>query len=703
MKNKFKKALSLVSALTVSAVSMMSIIPAYAEKDTATEVTKFPYTIEGEDLDGAELWTKIYENEMPDYKGEGFAYLTSGALTFKVTVPEDGMYQINVRGAQILDKDSRQQTIAVNGVEYTKFVPYYDKWTDIDFGVVRLRKGENEISFLNKYGYLAIDTVTVSDAVFPDVTKASAVPCDPDATPETKSLMKYLHSVYGKGILSGQQEIYGGGHSVSTDIRYDAGSDKCVDGKGNEYVIDRDSEAVDKDGNKFYWHCSDDKRTYTYDEQNRSYKYDDYDQEFDYLKETAGYYPAIRGLDLMNYNPLYGWDDGSTERAIDWVKNRNGIITASWHINLPTDFENYELGEAVDWSQCSYKNNSQFKIANAVKEGTKENDYLNLAIEDLAEQLLKLQENNVPIMFRPFHEAEGNGGVDGSGAWFWWAQDGAKDYKELWKYLYNKLTDEYGLHNIIWLQNLYAWSDESAEWYVGDDYVDIVGFDKYDTVYNRHDGLTSGPNEDCNSNVYWSLVDYVKNNKMAAVMENSTIPSLANMTVEKATWLYFCTWYDNGQDNFISGDNYNNPETVRELISSDYCINLEQLPENLYSFAGDDDTLKTTTTTDKNTGTETTTTTTATATKPAQDKGVIGDANDDGEMSIADAVLIMQSLSNPEGYSVKKENTELADVVDKGSGLTPMDALAIQMVQINLLSLEDLPTTSEKIQEILDK
>ncbi|MBD5159953.1 MAG: beta-mannosidase, partial [Ruminococcus sp.] len=214
MKKKLKKALSILSAMTVSAVSMMSIIPAYAEKDTATKATTFPYTIEGEDLEGAELWTSIYENQVPGYSGEGFTYLTSGALSFNVTVPEDGMYQINVRGAQILSEEGRLQTIAINGVEYSKTVPYYKEWKDIDFGVVRLKAGENEISFLNKYGYMAIDSVTVSEAVFPDVTKASDVPCDTDATPETKSLMKYLHSVYGKGILSGQQEIYGGGHSV---------------------------------------------------------------------------------------------------------------------------------------------------------------------------------------------------------------------------------------------------------------------------------------------------------------------------------------------------------------------------------------------------------------------------------------------------------------------------------------------------------
>lgn len=700
MKNKIKKAISLVSAVAMSAVAISSVIPAYAEKKTDTKATSFPYTIEGEDMDDVEkVWTSIYENEVPNYSGEGFAYITSGAYSFKVNVEEDGMYQVTVRGAQILDKETpRQQTIAINGVEYSKAVPYYNEWTDIDFGVVRLRKGENEISFLNKYGYLAIDTVTVSEAVFPDVTQATDVPCDPDATPETKALMKYLHSVYGKGILSGQQEIYGGGHSVSTDIRYDAGSDKCVDGKGNEYVIDRDSEAVDKDGNKFYWHCSDDKRVYTYDEQNRNYKYDYYDQEFDTFKDITGSYPAIRGFDFMNYNPLYGWDDGSTERAIDWVKNRNGIATACWHINLPVDFENYEVGEALDWSKCSYKNNDQFKIANAVKEGTKENDYLNLAIEDLAEQFLILQENNVPIMFRPFHEAEGNGGVNGEGAWFWWSQDGAEDYKALWKYLYNKLTDEYGLHNIIWLQNLYAWSDASAEWYVGDDYVDIVGFDKYDTVYNRHDGKTSGPNEDCNSDVYWSLVNYVKNNKMSAIMENSTIPSLENMSVEKASWLYFCTWYENGQDNFLTGTEYNNAETIKELITSDYAVNLEDLPENLYSFTGGDEPPKTTTTT-TGSGTGTTTQTTTTSGDISTPE-LIGDANEDGKVALSDAVLIMQCLSNPNDYKLTKQGEINADVVDKGDGVTPKDALAIQLVDLKTLEASDLPITSEDLTNI---
>lgn len=659
MKNKLKKTLALTSAAALAACQWAATgVFAAGEQANATQ---FPFTIEGEDMTGATLWTSIYENEAPGYSGEGFVYITGNPVSFKLTVPEDGMYKVNVRGIQILNQGGRLETIAINGVEYSKTVPYYREWTDIDFGVVRLKAGENEISFLNKYGYLAIDTVTVSMAEFPDVTTASGVPCDPKATNEAKALMKYLHSVYGKHILSGQQEIYGNGHEVQTSIHYDAEKDICVDEKGVEYTIDRESSDTDDAGNKFYWHCSGaDGKTYTYNTQNRNYVYQNYEQEFDYIYDLTGAYPAVRGFDFMNYNPLYGWDDGTTQRVIEWVNERGGIATACWHINIPTDFDTYTPGEAVDWSKATYKVNHQFKIANAVKEGTKENEYLDLAIEDLAEQFIILQDNNVPILFRPFHEAEGNPSntsdpIDGSGAWFWWSQDGAEDYKELWKYLYTQLTEKYGLHNIIWEQNLYAWSDASAEWYSGDDYVDIVGWDKYDTQYNRHDGLTSGPNEDCNSNVYWSLYDYVKGNKMAAIMENSTIPSLGNMTVEQTAWLYFCTWYDNGQDNFMSSDDYNNPDTVKELYQSDFCINLDDLPEDLYVYSGQSDIM-------------------------------YGDTNEDGEVNLADAVLIMQNIANPSKYKISEQGKLNGDVDENGDGITSNDAFKIQQFVLGIIS-----------------
>ena len=72
----------------------------------------------------------------------------------------------------------------------------------------------------------------------------------------------------------------------------------------------------------------------------------------------------------------------------------------------------------------------------------------------------------MPVLFRPLHEA--------SGGWFWWGSDGAEAYKKLWKAVYEKLTNEYRLDNLIWVYN-----GQAAEWYPGDEYVDIIGEDIY--------------------------------------------------------------------------------------------------------------------------------------------------------------------------------------------------------------------------------
>ena len=78
---------------------------------------------------------------------------------------------------------------------------------------------------------------------------------------------------------------------------------------------------------------------------------------------------------------------------------------------------------------------------------------------------------------------------------------------------------------------------------------------------------------------------------------------------------------------------------------------------------------------------------------PAEEKGDIkyGDTNEDGEVTLADAVLIMQSLANPDIYQISEQGKLNADVVGNGDGISSNDALAIQMTGISLLKLEDLP------------
>jgi len=63
---------------------------------------------------------------------------------------------------------------------------------------------------------------------------------------------------------------------------------------------------------------------------------------------------------------------------------------------------------------------------------------------------------------------------------------------------------------------------------------------------------------------------------------------------------------------------------------------------------------------------------------------VMGDANDDGELSLADAISIMQSIGNPDEYRLTPQEKYNADVFNPGDGITNNDALAIQKKLIGL-------------------
>ncbi len=580
MKPNFKKTVAFSVALSVIFSGFSYSADSNDKNVLAIENVSPIFKAECEDLEldnGAVSATKVYNDEYPGYTGNGFVWVTgSGNMSFTVDVEETGMYRLETMALMYLGAESefREAKATVTSGDYKKTytvkIPATDTFEKFSFGDLKLMEGENTITFGDGWGYCLYDSVTLTKTPQPDYSKASDTPVDPLATLETKALMKYLHSVYGEHTISGQQEIYGSGHDGNSEL------------------------------------------------------------EFDWILETTGKLPAIRGFDFMNYNPLYGWEDGTTERVIDWVKNRNGIATASWHINVPIDFENYELGDEVDWQKCSYKNYqasmSTFNTANILVEGSKEREYFEAAMEDLAEQLLICQEAGVPILFRPLHEAQGNEGNYSDGtAWFWWGDRGAEVYKELWKLLYTTLTEKYGLHNLIWEYNSYNYSN-SPDWYPGDEYVDIVAYDKYNVQYNRDDGKTGGPNLSAISAIYNYLVELTDGGKMVAMTENDTIPSLENMIVENANWLYFCPWYDE----YLMSENNQDFEELIKMYNSEYCITLDEIPADLYFYAGSSD---------EKPPIETTTS------KPSEPTDVLcGDLNKDGQTDLTDLTLLSLCL-----------------------------------------------------------
>lgn len=479
--------------------------------------------------------------------GTGYVFLKNAndTITFDCEVAETGMYELIFGYSQNFDKNGKLQNLYVNGQNQGQVGFAYtekDQFVEMSSGVIKLNKGTNTIKIESSWGWTLIDYAIIKNAALVEL-KGSNQLSNTKSTPETQSLMNYLSSIYGKNILSGQQELYG--------------------------------QAGEK--------------------------------EFEYIYNTTGKYPAIRGFDYMNYSQAVNWDDGTNSRIKKWVKERDGVATLCWHWFVPKDMSTYTDTTKLTYEMSSfYSDTTNFDASKAVIPGTAENKFIMKDISMIADDLLALQAEGIPVLWRPLHEAEGSSNTDGSGAWFWWGAAGAETYVKLWRLLYDTLTKEYGINNLIWVFNAYDYSTSSA-WYPGDDYVDIVGYDKYNAK-NWTTG-TVAPNESALTSTFYNLVNYTNGSKMVAMTENDTIPSVEDLTVEKAGWLWFCPWYDY----FITDSSYNNPTTLKSIYTSDYCLTLDELPANLYSFEAGETAVTTKPTTTVTTKPTTTTTTTSTS------------------------------------------------------------------------------------------
>ena len=518
------------------------------------------------EFENAEITGTISVEKDSNASGGSVLKMTEdGTITVKLTVEEGGPYKLTFYAFGI--GTDKQQNLSVNGSSQGAIgIPQGTEYQPVELTAIPLKAGENTIVIEKSWGWSQFDYLTAEPMSGAKIEAKQTTPCDQLATVETQSLMAYLADNYGKHIISGQQEIYSGGpHGLET--------------------------------------------------------------EFEYLKDTTGHYPAIRGFDYGNFCcPLYGSDDGSTDRVIDWVKNKGGIATASYHINVPKDFANYTIGTKMDWAQSTYTaKDTDFSPSKAATAGTKENEYYLSTLKTLAKEFNKLEAEGIPVIWRPLHEAEGGGGENGS--WFWWGREGSAAYKKLWQYTYNTLTNDLNCHNLIWEWNSYNFAT-SKDWYPGDNYVDIIGYDKYSCTDSSTGSARYYHNDSPFSSTFYGIMEKYDSAKMISLAENDSFSTPDKLQEEKAGWLYFCTWYDGGSDttNFLSNPTFNTKEDTIAMYQSEYCITLDELPKDLYKKNGvtpPDPSKTTTSTTTATTTADPNATTTTTAYKFAIQKKTV--------------------------------------------------------------------------------
>lgn len=90
---------------------------------------------------------------------------------------------------------------------------------------------------------------------------------------------------------------------------------------------------------------------------------------------------------------------------------------------------------------------------------------------------------------------------------------------------------------------------------------------------------------------------------------------------------------------------------------------------------------------------ETTAPPVTTAAEPDAPAGLIGDANENGTVDLSDAVAILQYVALPAKYGLSEQGKINADCYAPGDGITGMDALAIQMLDAEVV--KKLPVIPE--------
>ena len=282
--------------------------------------------------------------------------------------------------------------------------------------------------------------------------------------------------------------------------------------------------------------------------------------EFKAIKNLTGDYPALLGLDMMDYTPsrtALGTSSSAVDKAIEFHK-KGGIVTFCWHWNAPTEYLNSTANSSDGWWGGFYTQNSKFDIAKVMNgQDANGKKLLDRDIKEIAKQLKRLEKAGVPVIWRPLHEA--------SGGWFWWGAQGPDAYKKLWKYLYKELTNTYGCNNLIWVYN-----GQSADWYPGDEYVDIVGEDIYpgNHVY------------DPQVSRFKQAINYGSKTKITALTENGCIFDIDSAVNINALWCWFMTW---GDEFTVNGSNYSEKYTeksvIKKMYASKYSLTLGSLPK----------------------------------------------------------------------------------------------------------------------------
>lgn len=259
------------------------------------------------------------------------------------------------------------------------------------------------------------------------------------------------------------------------------------------------------------------------------------------LKHVSGQYAVLHGYELgaisnQSKKTIARQRQAVVDSAIKWHEG-GGIVAMTFHQNLP--------GTQAKWANVKMTL-SQEKFDPYVTPGTPQYKALIAELDEVAGYLGELRDAGVPVLWRPYHEMNGN--------WFWWGQK--DNFAKLWDITYDRMVNTHKLNNLLWVWNPNAeneWSEPYADYYPGTAKVDVLAADIYNNDYKQsyHDNLLK-----------------LAEGKPIGIGESGELPDPVSMSQTQSKWVYTMTWGKMLLEN-------NNLHKIQSFMNNKYTVSRE--------------------------------------------------------------------------------------------------------------------------------
>lgn len=301
-------------------------------------------------------------------------------------------------------------------------------------------------------------------ACFHSVSAAGADtrPVTPDATPEARALLRLLYEVSGKHTLSGQ----------------------------HNYPNTRDRNSQ-------------------------------------FATRHLGRAPAIFGSDMGH---AAAGDSDSYLARPDIVQEcirqhqRGAIVTLCWHAAPPTADEPVTFLQLPGSDPKALKSvqgkllDEQFR--DVLTPGTPLHKKWVEQVDAVAAFLKQLQDANVPVLWRPYHEMNGD--------WFWWGGRGP-DTAALYRQMFERYVHHHKLRNLVWVWSVDRVTRPGMEHercFPGLEYADVLSLDVYGSDF---------------ADSYYQSLERLSGGKPLALAEVGNPPP-PEVLAKQPKWTFYMTW-----------------------------------------------------------------------------------------------------------------------------------------------------------------